>query len=185
MASLIDQDYFNQQMTTLGLNRNFTVDADALDQLIIDASDWVEGYCDRKFAITEYIELISYPWRQRIGTASLDNWPVTEVTEIRWEDENGLGDTYDPSLLWLDPAGTLTWKHQRFYSWYGTFRYTVTYKAGYAVIPSNVKRAVALKVANLMQPQYQGVQDREVFMVSNIEAMIIDLLEPFRRERLG
>jgi hypothetical protein len=183
--ALITSDYFNTQMATLGLKAKFTPEAEALDVLIQEASDWVEGYCDRVFASTEYVEAIHYPWRSRTPTAVLENWPVTEVTDISWEDQNGMTGDYDPDTVWIDPAGTLTWKNPTFNSWFGTLRYTITYKAGYETIPSNVQRATALKVANLMQPQYQGVQEREVFMVSNLEAMIVDLLEPFRRERFG
>jgi hypothetical protein len=56
---------------------------------------------------------------------------------------------------------------------------------GFAEIPTNVQRATALKIAVLLQPQYQGPQEREIFMVTNLEALIVDLLEPYRRERLG
>lgn len=185
MAILITQDYFNQQMATLGLRSDFVVDSNALDVLIEEASDWVEGYCDRRFVIEEYVEVIHYPFRQKTPYALLDHWPVTAVTAIAWDNGIGGSGTYNPNLVWAGSDGTLFWKNHTFYAWFGDTRYTITYTAGYATVPTNVRRAVALKVANLMQPQYQGVQDREVFMVTNLEAMIIDLLEPYRRERVG
>lgn len=185
MASLITQDYFNQQMVTLGLRADFVVDSDALAVMIVEASDWVEGYCDRKFELQSYTEIVHYPFRSKTPVALLENWPVASVTAIAWSNGVGGSGTYDPSLLWVSADGSLLWKNHQYHSWYGDIRYTVTYTAGYATVPSNVQRAVALKVANLMQPQYQGVQDREVFMVTNLEAMIIDLLEQYRRERVG
>jgi hypothetical protein len=185
MSSFITTDYFNAQMATLGLKSTFTVAAETLATLIVEASDWVEGYCDRKFEIADHVETFHLPWRKKYPEIILNHFPVTSVASLAWEDETGRTGSYGTDLFWIDESGTMTWKNPDYYGFFGSLRYTVDYEAGYATIPPSVQRATALKVANLMQPQYQGIQDREIFMVSNLEAMIVDLLEPFRRERLG
>lgn len=172
-------------MATLGLKERFTPSAEALDVLIEEASDWVEGYCDRVFAATEHIQIFRPTNSNRSGGLILEHWPVISIDSIDWENSAGGTGSYSTDLVWTDSSGVIEWKSPHTYSWWGSLNWTIAYTAGYDPIPSNVRRAVALKIANLMQPQYQGPQEREIFMVTNLEAMIIDLLEPFRRDRLG
>lgn len=188
MAQLITQEYFQQQMATLGLKQAFSPTAEALDTLITEASDWVEGYTDRKFELQDVTQTLNGPVRldRRL---LLDNYPVNSVASAYFEDPAGQTGALDVSNLRIRLGGILEWKPvvTGVYGgyWYSDLLYTVNYNTGYAVIPSPVQRATALKVATLLQPQYQGPQEREVFMVTNLEAMIIDLLEQYRRERFG
>ncbi len=191
MSTLITAQYFNEQMATLGLKSRFSMaDSAYFDTLITEASDWVQGYCDRKFELQSITEEIYGP-RKGGRRLLLDNFPVVSITSAYWEDNLGQTGSLDVSRMRILLGGIVEWKTQFAYGalysgeWYPSVFYTVTYQTGYSTIPSNVQRATALKLANLLQPQYQGVQEREVFMVSNLEALIIDLLEPFRRERLG
>lgn len=183
MADLIDQTYFNDNMTQLGLKATFTPLPDALGVLISDASEWVQNYCDRVLvasAVSEYVRMRS-PWNRMI----LDQYPINSIASVAFESDDGSVATYDVSKFRILPGGVIEFKNPV----NGPFRtdgtYIVTYNAGYSVVPSNVKRATALKVADLLRPQYQGPSDREVNMVSDIEEKVIDLLEHYRRERLG
>lgn len=184
MAELITQEYFNEQMATLGLKSTFAPSAEALDTLIVEASDWVENYCDRKFALENATAYLHGPVRVN-RRLILPDYPVNSVASVAYEEADGTAGIEDPTLMRVLAGGIVEWKN----AWRGSFDpdryYTVNYSRGFAAIPSNVQRAVALKVADLVQPQYQGPQEREIFMVTNIQGMIVDLLEPFRRERLG
>jgi len=190
MSQLITAEYFQEQMATLGLKNTFSPSAYQLDTLITEASDWVEGYCDRKFALQEVTEERYGPTRADRRFVA-DNYPVVSVTSAYWDDGLGQSGSFDTSLFRTRLGGIIEWKSTLpsgpLYSglWYPELFYTITYQTGYDVIPSNVQRATALKVAWLVQPQYQGPQEREVFMVTNLDQMMIDLLEPHRRERLG
>jgi len=190
MSVLVTAEYFQEQMATLGLKTSFSPTAYALDTLITEASDWVEGYTDRKFELQSVTEYLRGP-RRSFSQLILDNWPVVSLTSVSWEDEMGATGTIDVNRLRILKGGVIEWKTSLAYGamytgiWYPELYYTVVYRTGYQPIPSNVQRAAALKIALLIQPQYQGVQDREIFMVSNLEGMIVDLLEPFRRERFG
>lgn len=184
MSALITADYWQEQMATLGLKASFAPTAYTLDTLIAEASEWVETYCDRAFEVQTHTEVINGPVRKN-EKLLLNNWPVTEVTSIDWEDEGTQTGSIDPALVRVRLGGIIEFKNPYRDSFMPGRVYTVEYEAGYATIPRMVQRATALKIAMLLQPQYQGPQEREVFMVSNLEAMIVDALEPFRRERLG
>jgi hypothetical protein len=182
MAYLITAEYIQEQMATLGLKQSFAPSAYALETLITEASDWVENYCDRKFAsASAYTESFGSGGNRLI----LDDFPVTVVNSIAWVNDLGTSGTVDPSLVRIRAGGIIEFKNPINGPWYRDKFYTVGYVTGYDPVPSNVQRATALKVANLVQPQYQGPQDREIFMISNIDQMIVDLLEPYRRERIG
>ncbi len=183
MTNLIDADYFNQQMTTLGLKAAFTPLPDALDILITDASDWVENYCDRQLDSASVVDVVRGKDRNRI---IVNQFPVTAVATISFEPDTGSAAlTVDPANVRILSSGILEFKSPLNGPWRSDGTYTITYTAGYSTIPANVKRATALKVADLMRPQYQGPTDREVNMVSNLEEQILDLLEYYRRERIG
>ena len=190
MANLITAEYFQEQMATLGLKAAFAPSAYALSTLITEASDWVEGYCDRKFSLQTAAEERYGPVRADRRFVA-DNYPVASVTSAYWQDPYGQTGSFDVSLFRVLVGGIIEWKSTlsngaRYAGyWLPELFYTLTYQTGYTTIPSNVQRATALKVAALLQPQYQGPQEREIFMSTNIETLIIDLLEPHRRERFG
>jgi len=182
MAYLVTAEYMQEQMATLGLKSAFAPSAYALETLIVEASDWVENYTDRRFASAS-------AYMSDFGSGSdrliLDEFPTTVVHSISWVDTSGQTGTVDPSYVRTRSGGIIEFKNPIHGPWYRDRYYTVNYQTGYDPIPSNVQRATALKIAMLVQPQYQGPQDRQIFMVSNLEAMIVDLLEPYRRERIG
>ena len=184
MSALITAEYFQEQMATLGLKASFAPSAYAMDTLIAEASEWVEDYCDRKFELQTVTEVIRGPVRKHPRLV-LNDWPVTAVASAYWEDEGVLTGAVDVSDLRILQGGVLEFKNPYRDGFDPGKVYTVTYTTGYETIPRMVQRATALKIALLVQPQYQGPQDREVFMVTNLEQMIVDALEPHRRERLG
>jgi len=183
MSNLIDVAYFEQNMTTLGLKSSFTPGSDALEVLIGDASDWVQNYCSRQLSAASVTDTI---WlRNRQARLLLDQFPANSLTSITFDSNDGVQSLVDLALVRLNQVGLVEWKNVINGPFRNDGRYTVVYNAGYTVIPGAIKRATALKVADLMSPLYRGAQDREVNMVSDIEEKIIDLLEEYRRERLG
>jgi len=190
MPYLITAEYFQEQMATLGLKAAFAPSAYNLTTLIEEASDWVENYCDRKFARQSVTEEKYGP--NRVDRRFLaDNWPIESVTSAYWEDDGGFTGSIPPEAFRIRLGGIIEWKNNLWYggqygnSFYPDVFYKITYICGYYPIPTNVKRATALKIATILQPQYQGPQEREIFMTTNLEAMIVDFLEPYRRERFG
>ena len=81
MSLLVTAEYFQEQMTTLGLKSSFSPTAYALDTLIVEASDWVEGYTDRKFSLQTATEVIRGP-RRNFSQLLLDNFPIVSLTSV-------------------------------------------------------------------------------------------------------
>ncbi len=184
MSALITADYFNEQMATLGLKSSFAPSAEQLDTLIVEASDWVEGYTDRKFALESASAYVTGPVRAG-HRLLLDDYPVNYVEQLGWLGPDNVLNAIDLDSVRVRTGGIIEFINPYTNEFIDSRVYYVAYQRGFATIPSNVQRAVALKIANLIQPQFQGPQERQVFMVSNIDAMIVDLLEPFRRERMA
>jgi len=180
--ALIDIDYWNQQMTTLGLKDSFTPKAEALSTLIEEASEYIQMECGRKFGeqpITEVMRGKGYP-RLIVG-----QYPISSVTSAYYETDGGATGAVDVSLLRvLSTSGILEFKAPTSYEWSPNYTYTVTYALP-APVPGPIKRAVALKVVDLMAPQYQGPQARRIDLISNVQEQIILLIEPYRREYIG
>lgn len=181
--AIITPDFFNTHMEQLGLKASFSPKAEQLDELIIEASEWVENYLRRKVEQGPVVEVLRGRGYNRL---MLDHWPVTAVASIAYEDDSGASGTVDPADVRVHQNGILEFKTLSSGPWYRSRTYTVTYTAGLNPVPSNIKKATALKVVDLFSPQYQGPREaRAVEMVTKAEEMIVDLLEPYRRDRLG
>lgn len=181
--AIITPDYFNTHMEQLGLKNTFSPKAENLDELIAQATEWVENYLRRKVEEGEVVEVIRGRGYNRL---LLDHWPISAIASIDYEDDGGASGTVDPADVRVLPGGILEFKSLLKGPWYRSRTYTVTYTAGLNPIPANIKKATALKVVDLFSPQYQGPREtRSVEFVTKMEEMIVDLLEPYRRDRVG
>lgn len=179
--SLIDNDYFNSQTTTLGLKTSFTPPADVLTVLIGEASEWVEGYCRRKFGSQSITE---HHWGSGRRRLILNEFPVATVTTITAVNSRGAAATApETDEVRIMPGGMLElidvadiWFTDRFY----TIAYTLP-----DPVPGPVKRATALKVVDLLDPMYFPGKQKSVELVTSVQEQMVTLLEDFRRERIG
>ena len=170
-------------MEQLGLKSTFSPKAEQLTELIGEAQEWVENYLRRKVESGEVAETLRGRGYNRL---MLDEWPVTALTSITWTDDYGSTGTVDVTQVRTHSNGVLEFKNVLNGPWYREYTYVVTYTAGMTEVPLSIKRATALKVVDLFQPQYQGPREaRSVELVTRIEEMIADLLEPYRRERVA
>jgi len=181
-VSLIDNDYFNSQTTTLGLKTSFTPPADVLSVLIEEASDWVQMYCRRKFGAQTLVEQHWGNGRRRL---ILNEFPVASVTSITAVNDRGVAadDAPDVAGVRITPGGllelidgTLVWREDRLY--------TITYTLPDPV-PPIVKRATALKVVDLLDPMYFPGKQKSTELVTSVQEQMVTLLEDYRRERIG
>ena len=179
--ALIDNDYFNKQMVTLGLKPSFTPPADVMATLIDEASDWVEAYCRRKFGAIVVTESHAGSGRRRL---ILNEYPVAAVTSITGTGWRG-GLATAPALdqVRIIPGGLLELVDS-LDAWRRDVTYTVTYVL-VDPIPGPVRRATALKVVEMLDPQYFPGRTKNVELVTNVQEQIVTLLEDFRRERLA
>lgn len=150
-----------------------------IQSFIDTASQQVENYCGRQLSSGTVVESFDGNGDVR---ALLSEYPATALTSVTWEDEAGLTGTETVSQLRLKTWGLLQWKDGLSVFEEGRY-YTVTYTAGYAVIPGPIKQAVALWVTELMQPTFnQGAQGKPTALVELSSEQIGELLEEYRRK---
>lgn len=181
--TLIDADYFNSQTTTLGLKSSFTPPAEVLGVLIGEASEWVAAYCRRQFGSQSITETHFGSGRRRI---ILNEYPVEAVSSISAVDPRGAAATLyipTPSDVRIVPGGLLEMTDV-INVWYRDHLYTITYTLADPV-PGPVKRAVALKVVDLLDPMYFPGKSKSAELITGVQEQIITLLEDYRRERIG
>lgn len=182
--ALITNDYFNQQSNTLGLKSSFTPPSEVLTVLIDEASEWVQAYCRRRFGAQSITDNV---WGKGKRRLLLREYPVATVTAITAVDNAGAACSGDDLPLIADvrilDGGMLElidvsmqWRPD----WFFTITYTIP-----DPVPGPVKRATALKVVELMEPQYFPGKTKSVEIITNVQEQMVLLLEDYRRERLG
>jgi hypothetical protein len=120
-----------------------------LSNRIVAASTAIESYCNRTFAVNNYVEYYDGAGSTEI---LLNQWPVTGVTQII-ADVYGTTPTTIPSTEFVinTKNGIVSIKPSSTYSsWfgYGNQNYQVTYTAGYNPIPNDLQEACAAIVMN-------------------------------------
>lgn len=179
--SLIDIDYFRRQ--PIGAKSLVNLQADILQEVLDTASDYVEDYLDKKIKETAWIERIP---GNREYTLILDNYPITALTSVTYEEVTGTVGAHSPTdFLVHAEAGIIELKN-KLQVFRGDRLYVVSYSAGYSVVPNPVKLAVALQAVQLLRPMYGGPQDASsVDVVPFADEMIVNLLERYRRKRIS
>jgi len=109
-----------------------------LSQLLEQAEDSAESYCNRKFLVSDYVEYYS---GDNTNTLLLDNFPIQNVSKIeRYDGENWTelveGEDYTRLIIDKDKIildGGIFEK--------GSYNYRVTYQAGYKEeeMPEDIK----------------------------------------------
>lgn len=165
-----------------------------LSSLIVRASAFIEDYCHRVFASTEYTE-----WRTGDGERDLilDNKPVSAIASIE-DIRGGVGFSYDVDdehTYWeceLE-AGILYLLSDVFPS-SPIKAIRIVYTAGYATTPEGVRETAVELVASrwyLRDKQKGGQQSSSfagqyvVYAPDDLTPMMIKMLAPYRRQMLG
>lgn len=151
-----------------------------LQAFINTASQQVDNYCNRQLASASVAQEIE-------GNGELmfllREYPVTALTSVTWEDDNGITGTDDVTDLRVTSSGILKWKNPNDGPFLEGRLYTVTYTAGYVTIPGPIKHATALWVTELLQPTFnQGSAGKPLQLVELSSEQIGELLEEYRRK---
>lgn len=177
--ALIDIDYFRSQ--PLGAKALDNLSDAVLSEAIQEASDYVEDYLDRKILQATYVERIL---GKRGYVLILDQYPITALTSVTYDGLDGVGTHATSDFLIHRESGMIEWIN-KMYNFRGDRVYTVTYTAGYATVPSPVKRAVALQTVQILRPMYGGQSSEAQAVVPFADDLITNLLERYRRKRLS
>jgi hypothetical protein len=184
MSNLITLDYFKSLPLGIKTSTLEKLSDTALNNFIATASEQVRKYCDRQFDVTTITNEPHYTKTMR--RLVLEQYPVISLTSISWTDDTGQTGTHDPSDFRILPGGIIEWKLTRFPAPFLQGRiYYITYSAGYATIPGPVQHATALWVTELLQPAYAGPSNDAPELVTLTSQQIGELLESYRRRRIG
>jgi hypothetical protein len=154
-------------------------------QKVLDyATQNIKDYLDRDIELTEYVEriFVSKPEPKLI----LNQYPVTELTSISSTDLYGNIITYSLPSFFSGENGIIEWIDKTRNGFYPTYVYTVSYTAGYATIPGPIKHATALQAISMLEPMFRGGTNfAQIDLVEGTEEIIVDMLEKYRRKRIG
>lgn len=152
----------------------------ALDTATIAVQNWL----NRMIISATYTEVIRGNGRPRLV---LEGYPLISLTGITGTDEFGTANVQSTGDFLLNSgAGIVEWKDTSRNAFWKTWSWTITYVAGYATVPDDVKHATALQAVILLEPVFRGNPTMAPSsIISNANETIVDLLEPYKRKRMG
>lgn len=155
------------------------------------ATTAVERWLDRKLELADYVQQI---WGSGRTSIVLENYPVTELTSVTSTDMWGTIHGYDTTVFLLNSqAGILTFLKNSLpnpflqnNAFYRDYLWTISYTAGFSSIPEDVKFATAFQAVDMLDPLFRGgVNMSQLSLVNNVNEKIVDLLDPYKRKRMG
>lgn len=144
--------------------------------------------------IMDYVDLgiasAYYTQRQpgnNLATLMLDQYPVNSVESITSYNNTEVGTTYNVSDFLIDSgAGFIIWKDRLRNVFWKQYDWTVEYNAGWLTIPGPIKHATALQTIQMLQPLFRGGANfDQVKLIDGVNEEIVDLLERYKRKRIG
>lgn len=154
-------------------------------QTVIDyATQNIKDYLDRDIVITSYTERIVGSGR---STLILDAYPIVSLSSVSSRDYTETIANYSTSdFLIRANSGIIEWIDKLRNAFWSTRIWVVQYTAGYATIPGPVKHATALQTVQMLQPLFRGGSNfAQVELVEETNEQIVDMLEKYKRKRIG
>ena len=149
------------------------------------ASQHLEDYMDRKIAVTQYTE------RHRRGTGThrmlLGLFPVKSILAVTSTNAMNVSYIHNIADFYVEAeAGILEYLERYRYAFGKEASWTVVYTAGYDDIPGPILHATALQTVKMLQPLFRGgSQFTESELISELDEQIVELLEYYKRRRIG
>jgi hypothetical protein len=154
-----------------------------LERLINVASQHIERYCNRRFVVTNYVEVFD---GDRVNQLLLSNFPVTTISEVCVDSAR----VFDPSSAVTDYRLISPNILQRLDTHWGSYQQSVrvSYSAGFAEIPADIEDACVM----LVELRYRMKNDRrlgresqskageDVTFVSGWPQEVIDVLDGYK-----
>ena len=170
----------------LGVSTKQMTDED-IEGLIQVAQDNVESLCDRHFASAYYTE----EWMGDGSAAFIvEEYPVIQVVTLKQIDPSTLAEiNFDVTLLQLFPhdkaAGIIRLDgYDTITTFSASYKYQIYYQAGYSAIPAAIKHAVKLWTAELLQPDFAGVNNNVPDVIPLTSDQILELTQKYKRIRI-
>ena len=148
------------------------------------ASQNIMDYVDLGIASAYYTERIP---GSGTATLMLDQYPLLEVVSVTQLNRLNAAQGWTLDYFVVDTGGgMITWADRTRYAFYKDYDYSVYYRAGWLTIPGPIKHAVALQTIQMLQPMFRGGQNfTEIKLIDGVNEEIVDLLEKYKRKRIG
>lgn len=182
--ALITIDELKAYSLPVKANQWDNIGDDQIETIIDYASTNIEDYLDIAVASAYYTERIA---GSGSGKLILNNYPVTQVVAVTQYDNTETSTVYDPAgFVIMSNAGIIMFSNRAYYSFWKEYDWVVTYRAGYDTIPGPIKHAVALQTIQMLQPMFRGGANfNEIKLIDGVNEQIVDLLETYKRKRIG
>jgi hypothetical protein len=120
-------------------------------------------------------------------TLMLEQYPVQSLHSVTSYDPSGVGTSLTITDFGVDTGpGIIYFLDRTKNNFYGSNNYSVYYRAGWDVVPGPIKHSVALQTIQMLQPMFRGGQNfGEVKLIEGLNEEIVDLLERYKRKRIG
>lgn len=185
MANLITVDQLKAYPLPVTAKQWQLVGDDQLETVIGYASTHIEDYLDRKIEVTAVTDRIyrgSGTERQLLST-----YPVTALTTVKSYDGLNNETVHDNADFYLNAeAGILEFLLRDKYNFTKSKTWMIAYSAGFATTPGPVMHAVALQTVKMLQPLFRGGSTfTETELVMELDEQIVELLDTYKRRRIG
>lgn len=184
MTALITSDELKAYSLPVKENQWEKIGDDQIDFIIDAASTAIEDWLDVPVASAYYVE--RYPGRgyQKLV---LDKYPVISLQGVSSVTRREVSATWAPNYFVINQqAGIIFWADREFYSFYDGYDYIVSYRAGFLTTPTPIKHAVALQTVQMLQPMFRGGSNwTDTKLIPEINEQIVDILEKYKRKRIG
>lgn len=183
--SIIDSNYLKSIPIPVKDSQWDAIGEPQIQGAIDEAEEYIQDYLDRRISSAYHTERLRGHDRHSLV---LEQYPVAYLYAVSSVDERDIFESVDISKFWIDAeAGMVTWKDKSAYIFNSNKDYIVSYQAGYYPVPSTIKKAIALQALEMLQPLFRKTNSAMamVDLVPNSTEMIVELIEKYRRKRIG
>lgn len=183
--SIIDLEYLKSIPIPIKDSQWDAIGEEQVQQAIDEAEEYIIDYLDRHIASAYFTEEVN--GRDRPSLV-MEEYPIDHVVSIESYDAYNTITQYDVSDFYIhSDAGIITWKNQAQNMFYKGNTYIVEYQAGFSPVPLPIKKALALQTIEMLQPIFRKTNSAlsMVDLIPNSTELIVELLEKYRRKRIG
>jgi len=183
--SIIDSNYLKSIPIPIKDSQWDAVGEEQIQLAIDEAEQYLEDYLDRHIASDYYTENVNGRGRPFLV---MEEWPINSLISVSSYDNSYSYESYDVNDFIIDSsAGMIAWKDKTSNTFDFGKTYTVEYNAGFVDVPLPIKKALALQSIEMLQPLFRKTNSAMsmVDLIPNSTELIVEMLEKYRRKRIG
>lgn len=183
--SIIDSNYLRSIPIPIKDSQWDMIGEPQIQQAIDEAQEYILDYLDRRIASAYFTDRIEGPGRPRLV---LEEYPVTYLQSVYSYDAHNIEYQHDTQeFIVLAAEGMVEWKDKVENMFARGRTYVINYQAGYYPVPVAIQKALAIQSIEMLQPLFRKTNSSMsmVDLIPNSTEMVVELLERYRRKRIG